>query len=610
MKKQSILCFLFLLFCISCSDDNINHVSKDNDISIRSFSFTAQKNEGKILAKRLYYDPETYTQYTTDALQTTLEMTVEEDEIHGCIPYMFNANLIPTITYTEGSVIRYSTDGGQSFVEWDGKSAIDFNQCNALQISKNDIYHTYKVKITNTGLPIVVLNQPNGNMDWDQTGEKVFSKSTDFDTIEDNHPGNITVYHADGSINLETMTSMSRLRGNTTQAFPKKPFAVKLGKKAGILGMPKHKRWVLLANWKDKSLMRNHVALSMARKFTETFEDGIPWNVSGQFVELVYNGVHVGNYYLCEQIKIDENRLNIQKEYDADDYPSLTPEQVGNFGYLLECDDNYDENTKFTTRHYIPFQFKDDGDAGNVILNYVQEKVQEIEDNLYEGFKKNDSSAYEQAYKKLDLPSVIDQLLIYEMTMNSEMGHPKSVYMYMDGFGKLCAGPVWDFDWLAFPINNDVLNKLNGGWDRSFTQSLLATAGHKNHHYVSENIPSAPRPDDVPYVWYPMIVTEPTFQNLAAERWEKMIPILTAYAEEIKQTGERIGLSWEQNNAIWPAYYSANSDRQKYCNGGFCGDEEMATFKEVYTALYNTYLERLDGMKYVLDKDWPVWDIK
>ena len=163
-----------------------------------------------------------------------------------------------------------------------------------------------------------------------------------FDFIEYIHPGDITIYHADGTVNLKEATSMARLRGNTTQAFPKKPFAVKLGKKAEILGMPKHKRWVLLANWKDKSLMRNHISLGIARKFTEHLSDGIPWNVSGEFVELIYNGVHVGNYYLCEQIKIDENRLDIQGEYDAGDYPSLTPEQVGNFGYLLECDDNYD----------------------------------------------------------------------------------------------------------------------------------------------------------------------------------------------------------------------------------------------------------------------------
>ena len=97
------------------------------------------------------------------------------------------------------------------------------------------------------------------------------------------------------------------------------------------------------------------------------------------------------------------------------------------------------------TKHYIPFQFKDDADAGNVIVNYVQAKVQGIEDNLYEGFKHADPAAYAAAYELLDLPSMGDQLLIYEMTMNSELGHPKSLYMYMDGIGKLSAGDILIF---------------------------------------------------------------------------------------------------------------------------------------------------------------------
>lgn len=586
---------------------------------LNGIKFTAADNEGKILGKKLYYTSKSssswwgttsyYTTYTTDESQTTQTMTIGEKEITGCIPYLNDRNLIPTLSYTEGASVHYSTDNGESYIKWDGTSTIDFSIGNILRISKDGANRDYVINITNTGLPVVIINQPNGDTSWEQTGENVFSKATKFDTIEDNYPGNITVYNADGSVDLATATSMTRLRGNTTQAFPKKPFAVKLGSKSQILGMKKHKRWVLLANWKDKSLMRNHIALGIAQKFTNTFTDGIPWNVSGQFVELIYNGVHVGNYYLCEQIKIDENRLNIQPEYDSEDYPSITSDQVGQFGYLLECDDYYDENTKFLTKHYIPFQFKDDGDAAGVILNYVKAKVQGIEDNLYQGFKNKDASAYKAAYTELDLPSVVDQLLIYEMTMNSEMGHPRSVYMYINGTGKLCAGPVWDFDWLSFPIDNDVLDELNNGWDRSYNASLMSTASHINKHYVSSTTPSSSRTDDVPYIWYPMMITESTFQDLAAERWQTIAPILEAYAENIKQVGQEIALSWEYNNAMWPAYYNDDCDRQKYCDGGYCGDERMTSFNEIYNAMYNAYLSRLNGMDFVVNKNWPTWTI-
>ena len=70
--------------------------------------------------------------------------------------------------------------------------------------------------------------------------------------------------------------------------------------------MPKHKRWVLLANWMDRTLLRNDVAFEMARRVMD-------WAPRGQFVELYLNGVHQGNYYLCEQIKVDKNRVNIDE---------------------------------------------------------------------------------------------------------------------------------------------------------------------------------------------------------------------------------------------------------------------------------------------------------
>ena len=67
--------------------------------------------------------------------------------------------------------------------------------------------------------------------------------------------------------------------------------------------MKKHKRWCLLANWWDRTLIRNAVAFEISRN------TGLAWTPNGKFVELVLNGNHIGNYYLCEQIKVDENRM-------------------------------------------------------------------------------------------------------------------------------------------------------------------------------------------------------------------------------------------------------------------------------------------------------------
>ena len=571
---------------------------------LTALSFTASANPGKILAKELYYDPSgsngTWTKHRAVEAQV---MTVSEDEISGCIPYLNDRELVPAIEYTAGAKIQYSYDDGANFSDWNGSSAIDFSAGTIIRVAAGDKHSDYVCNITNTGLPVVVVNQPGGDTDWKQVGEKVWSKETDFDNVT---AGQITIYNADGSLNVAAATAMTRLRGNTSKNFPKKPFAVKFDSKTSVLGMPKHKRWVLLANWKDKSLMRNHVAFGIAQKFSENFADSTPWQVHGEFVELVYNGVHVGNYYLCEQIKIDGNRLDIKDEYDG---ASVSTATLDNYGYLMECDDYYDEDTRFVTRHYIPFMFKDDCDGGNVIKNYVQKKVQGIEDNLYNG-------KYSAAYNDFDIYSFADYLLINELAMNSEIGHPRSLYVYMNGTGKLCAGPVWDFDWQAFPINSGI-KKLDSSWDRSYTQSLMATASHKNKHYRYQPIfgsgtPSSPKTDDVPYMWYPMLVKDATFKNLLAERWNAISGILSACAYElVVATGEKIALSWEYNNAVWPAYYSSNCDRQAAFSGGFCGDELMTDFEDIYMGLYGAYMDRLDGMdSFVSNKNWPSWSIQ
>ena len=114
-------------------------------------------------------------------------------------------------------------------------------------------------------------------------------------------------------------------RGNSTWSQPKRPYAIKFSKKQSVCGMPKGKRWVLIANYLDNSFMKNYMAFYMARKI------GMDYTVRGEFVNLVLNGNYVGLYWLGEAIKVDKNRVNIDEENE----------------YLIEMDISYDETWKF-----------------------------------------------------------------------------------------------------------------------------------------------------------------------------------------------------------------------------------------------------------------------
>jgi hypothetical protein len=255
---------------------------------------------------------------------------------------------------------------------------------------------------------------------------------------------------------------------------------------------------------------------------------------------------------------------------------------------------------------------KDAGDADGVILNHVKTKITNMEDNLYNG-------KYSAAYDYIDIYSFADMLLVYELAMNSEMGHPKSAYMYIDGGGKLCAGPVWDFDWTSFPNNTLIKQNFDSSWDRLYTQSLMNTDSHKNLHYrfkagflSSAKYPSSVKKNDVPYLWYPMLVKDATFKNVLAERWSAISGELSEYAKElIKDTAEEIAVSWEYNNSIWPAYHAANKRSEATGTIACRGDELMTKWVDIYANLYDVYMERLSEMNtFVGKKTWPSWSKK
>ena len=181
--------------------------------------------------------------------------------------------------------------------------------------------------------------------------------------------------------NFEPVTTSIRGRGNTTWGLPKKPYAIKLDKKKEIMGMPAHKRWVLIANYLDNSFIRN----SMAFYYSEIFE--MDYTVKGQFVDLFMNGEYVGLYWFGEAIKVDSNRINIndgtKKMEDSEDKD-----------YLIELDVYFDEPVKFRSSiRDLPYMIKNDDymiddnkeltSGGQARLERLQDKITAMENLLY-----------------------------------------------------------------------------------------------------------------------------------------------------------------------------------------------------------------------------------
>jgi len=557
--------------------------------SLTSFTLEVAKNEGKLLNNKLVWNSSNHTPSFSSVTSHTATINDDTNEITLTIPYLYDFKLKPTfaVSASNSQVLVNGVEQESGTTEVDFTKPVTYTVVTSSGASRD-----YTVKITNTGLPVVVVNQStSGNFDLEtktvMTGFLQFKKITlnefvdfairnkDTDWVKDDQ---ITIYKADGTVDC-TATGGVRLRGNTTRDYPKKPFAVKLNEKTSVLGMPAHKRWVLLANWLDHSMVRNTVAFDIAQVFEYAWrqsggeiEPGIPWNVHGQNVELVFieNGEahHVGNYYLCEQIKIDGNRLDIKDSYE-DVIESNASPTLADCGYLLEFDSKEDNDPYFTTSNGIKVKYKDDAIAGTAIATAVQNKIQGIEDNL-------DKGDYAAAYESLDLNTVIDQWLIWELTMNREYGDPGSVYMYMDGDGKLCAGPVWDFDRGTFQ-NQEEASSL-GNSDR----------------IKPDNEWMCSRSEET-YIWYKQLVKDPTFQSTVQKRWTVIKPHLDLIVNQIQVYGQKLGLSYQYDSAMWP---TNKADVQEWKNdfSDWSGDEEISDWNELISNFVTVYQERLAGM--------------
>ena len=106
-------------------------------------------------------------------------------------------------------------------------------------------------------------------------------------------------------IEHETTAAQLRGRGNSTWfVYPKRPYRLRFDQNTSILGMPAAKNYVLLAEFADRSLMRNVVVQKMASLFTDKIYD-----LETRYVELYINNEYRGLYVLTEQVEIHKNKL-------------------------------------------------------------------------------------------------------------------------------------------------------------------------------------------------------------------------------------------------------------------------------------------------------------
>jgi len=293
---------------------------------------------------------------------------------------------------------------------------------NIEQISASDVVDFRKPITYNLKSASGTTNAYTVNISWDDALAHIYFDTEGSAPIVSKDDYLYGVLTVDGQSKYEDLVIDSRIkgRGNSTWVLPKKPYKMKLSDDASILGLLPEKDWVLLADYLDGTHLLNAVAFKIGQLLE------MPYTNTIIPVEVTINDEYLGLYNLTEQVEVKTNRVNVGKD-----------------GLLLELDTNYDEEWQFKSSAYdLPVMVKDPGLDNVAELVSIQSDFEILEELIV-----NDNFPDNQYLDHIDGVSIAKYLIVYMLTLNEEINHPKSTYIHKTATGKYTMGPIWDFDW-------------------------------------------------------------------------------------------------------------------------------------------------------------------
>ncbi len=423
-------------------------------------------------------------------------------------------------------------------------------------------------------------------------------------------PGTILVCDADGSVLYDGALSYIKGRGNSTWNGVKKPYNIKLDKKADLFGMGKAKKWCLLANASDPTLLRNQLSYSFAQSLgVDVTSDVVP-------VGLYVNGQYMGAYSITEKVEVGENRVDItdlEKLTEAVNEKELSayalggeqhtiqkstyqyvkiPNDPGNItgGYLLELEKvyrYYDEHSGFISDRGQAIVVKSPENASKAQVEYIRGYYQEFEDALYSTTGYNALGRHYSEYA--DVASIARMYVAEEFAENFD-GCSSSFYLYKDVDGLITAGPAWDFD-LTFSNNSRMNTLINRTTPIGNPESLYI------QHCFIDNY------DESHKSFLAQLFTHDDFQQTVQNIWNDTVT--QAYPEfcaNIDSFSAAVSSQAVMNAIRWNSYgtTNVNSIRTSYANRV----NIIRSFASTrYSFLSNAYADDTYFVKYELGED-------
>lgn len=406
-----------------------------------------------------------------------------------------------------------------------------------IQILANDLNHTFTTEEAEkypqlTDIPTLYINLDNNKKVKD---------------IKHGVPSGATYTLVENGEGIFEQPLSIKGRGNYSwNMSDKKTYALNLSEQADLLGMGAAKSWILIANYNDRTLMRNYITLTFSRMI------GMEFAPECKHIDLYFNGEYHGNYLLIEKIQINSQRVNIN-----DDIGGLFEIERqfrhGDCTYCIECPSGV----------HITYKEPGEDDIG-------AEKKKENLEKFKVQFIKADiaiTKGYEYYSRYIDVDSFIDWYIINEFVKNYDSGFTTSCYCYIGNDGLIHMGPVWDYD-------TCMANQKATSYMMNPDGYHVAQAGES---WSAE--------------WYVTLMQDDDFYDLLSKRWTELVDngMLEWFFNEWYVHDELIAESVVLNYKRWPASldYHDRGELKTYTHA-----DEIEYVIDFMSARYNWLCER------------------
>ena len=270
---------------------------------------------------------------------------------------------------------------------------------------------------------------------------RIVIETKDFAGVRDREteiPSRLQIY-GEKSPESEVYELTVRGRGNSSFKMPKYGMKLEFNDKVKLFGMPKSRDWALIANYGDKTHLRNY----MMTRLSEWL--GAKYTPKMQFVEVYLNRKYMGLYLLSETIKVAKNRVNIDKNdttflVEKEDSKKFDPPYVltdNGYYYHIKSPKNPSTETEDLLLDHL-------NDFENFMMNQYVHKRNEI-------------------LKWLDIDDYVLYYWVHEYSKNEDGNYARSVFFTWKKGEPIHFGPLWDFD-LAFGNASREQNKNPEDW--------------------------------------------------------------------------------------------------------------------------------------------------